>query len=59
MSNFYHRFRAEMAAGGAVDESVEPEATKSGAVTGVVMIALLAWLAVANTWTFLFYRDRF
>lgn len=54
MSNFYHRFRAEMAAGGAVDESVEPEATKSGAVTGVVMIALLAWLAVANTWTFVF-----
>lgn len=54
MTNFYHRFRAEMAAGGAVDESAEPEATKSGAATGVVMLALLAWLAVANTWTFVF-----
>jgi membrane-associated protease RseP (regulator of RpoE activity) len=54
MTNFYHRFRAEMAAGGAVDESVEPKATRSGATTGFVMLALLAWLAVANTWTFVF-----
>lgn len=54
MSNFYHRFRAEMAAGGAVDETAEPQATRSGAATGIVMLALLAWLAFANTWTFVF-----
>lgn len=54
MTNFYHRFRAEMAAGGAVDEQAEPEATKSGAATGAVMLALLVWLAFANTWTFVF-----
>lgn len=54
MTNFYHRFRAEMAAGGAVDETVDPQATRSGAATGVVMLALLVWLAFANTWTFVF-----
>jgi len=54
MSNFYHRFRAEMAAGGAVDETEDPQATKSGTATGLVMLGLLVWLAFANTWTFVF-----
>jgi len=44
--------RAEIAAGGAVTE--RDEATLGGRLTGVAMIALLAWLAVANTWSFVF-----
>lgn len=54
MSNFYHRFRAEMAAGGAVETPEQPEVTSSGRFTGLVMIGLLAWLAVSNIWTFVF-----
>ncbi len=54
MSNFYHRFRAEMAAGGAVDQVDQPEVKRSGRFTGFVMIGLLAWLAASNIWTFVF-----
>ena len=54
MSNFYHRFRAEMAAGGAVEETEDPQATRSGAFTGLVMLGLLVWLAFSNIWTFVF-----
>ena len=53
MSNFYQRFRNEMAAGGAV-EGAPDEVTNSGRLTGVVMLALLLWLAVSNLWTFIF-----
>lgn len=52
MSDFYQKFRSEIAAGGAVGESNEP--TMSGRLTGVVMVLLLGWLAVANTWAFVF-----
>jgi membrane-associated protease RseP (regulator of RpoE activity) len=54
MSDFYHRFRAEVAAGGAVDEAVSPMATRNGKLTGVIMIGLLAYLAIKNPWTFVF-----
>ena len=54
MSDFYHRFRAEVAAGGAVDEAVSPMATRNGKATGFIMIALLAYLAYKNPWTFVF-----
>ena len=54
MSNFYHRFRAEMAAGGAVENPEEPEVTSAGRFTGLVMVGLLGWLAVSNIWTFVF-----
>lgn len=54
MSNFYHRFRAEMAAGGAVDETATPLVTRNGKLTGIAMIGLLAFLAVKNPWTFVF-----
>ena len=54
MSDFYHRFRAEVAAGGAVDEAVSPMATRNGKATGIIMIALLAYLAFKNPWTFVF-----
>ena len=54
MSDFYHKFRAEVAAGGAVDEAVSPMATRNGKATGFIMIALLAYLAYKNPWTFVF-----
>ena len=54
MSDFYHKFRAEVAAGGAVDEAVSPMATRNGKATGYIMIALLAYLAFKNPWTFVF-----
>jgi membrane-associated protease RseP (regulator of RpoE activity) len=54
MSDIYHRFRAEVAAGGAVDEAVSPMATRNGKATGIIMIALLAYLAFKNPWTFVF-----
>jgi membrane-associated protease RseP (regulator of RpoE activity) len=54
MSDFYHKFRAEVAAGGAVDEAVSPMATRNGKTVGYIMIALLAYLAIKNPWTFVF-----
>ena len=54
MSDFYHKFRAEVAAGGAVDEAVSPMATRNGKTVGFIMIALLAYLAIKNPWTFVF-----
>jgi membrane-associated protease RseP (regulator of RpoE activity) len=54
MSDFYHRFRAEVAAGGAVDEAVSPMATRNGKLTGIIMIGLLTYLAIKNPWTFVF-----
>jgi membrane-associated protease RseP (regulator of RpoE activity) len=54
VSNFYQRFREEMAAGGSVEEIENPEVTRSGEVTGVVIAALLLYLAVKNPWTFVF-----
>lgn len=53
MSNFYQRFRSEMAAGGAVEGSAD-DVSSSGRFTGVVMLGLLLWLAFSNTWTFVF-----
>jgi len=54
MSDFYHRFRSEIAAGGAVDESDSPMATRNGKITGIAMIVLLGFLATKSPWTFLF-----
>jgi membrane-associated protease RseP (regulator of RpoE activity) len=54
MSDFYHRFRAEVAAGGSVDEAVSPMATRNGKLTGIIMIGLLTYLAIKNPWTFVF-----
>lgn len=52
--NWYQKFRSEMAAGGAVESPDSPEVARSGRLTGFVMLALLAWLAVVNVWTFVF-----
>lgn len=54
MNNFYQRFRSEIAAGGAVDEVVDPQVTKNGTLMGLIMLGLLAYLAFVNPWTFLF-----
>ena len=54
MSNFYHRFREEIAAGGSVDVVKDPEASRNGKLAGVVMLGLLGWLAVKNPWAFVF-----
>lgn len=52
MTEWYQKMRSEIAAGGAVTEAngVSP----AGRATGLVMLALLAWLAVASPWAFVF-----
>lgn len=52
--NWYQKFRSEMAAGGAVESPESPEVSRSGRLTGLVMVALLVWLAFSNVWTFVF-----
>ncbi len=52
--NWYQKFRSEMAAGGAVESPDAPEVARSGRITGIVMLALLVWLAFSNIWTFVF-----
>jgi hypothetical protein len=52
--NWYQKFRSEMAAGGAVESPDSPEVAPSGRLTGLVMLALLVWLAFVNIWTFVF-----
>ncbi len=54
MSDFYQRFRSEIAAGGAVGGEVDPQATRQGHIAGIFVLMLLAWLAVKNPWTFVF-----
>ena len=54
MTSMYQRFRQEMAAGGAVDEVENPQATRSGKLLGVVILALLVFLGVRSPWTLVF-----
>lgn len=49
----YQKFRSEIAAGGAA-EDVTPETKRQSAFIGVIMLALLAWLAIQSFWTFIF-----
>lgn len=53
MSEFYQKFRSEIAAGGAVEENND-EVSHAGRLTGVVMLGLLVWLALASPWAFVF-----
>jgi len=53
VSDFYQKFRSEIAAGGATEQAQDTP-TQSARLTGLVLLALLVWLAVANTWTFVF-----
>ena len=52
----YGRFRNEMMAGGSVTETPDNEAGAgpAGAIAGIIILALLAWLAVTNIWMFVF-----
>jgi len=57
MSNIYDKFRREIAAGGAVDAEGNPtdeEDRTSGIISGVIVVALLAWLGSRNPWILLF-----
>lgn len=54
MSNFYHRFREEIAAGGSVEVVDDPVASRNGKLAGVLMLGLLALLAIRNPWAFVF-----
>lgn len=54
MSNFYHRFREEIAAGGSVEVIEDPVASRNGKIAGLVMLGLLVYLAVKNPWAFVF-----
>ena len=54
MTSMYQRFRQEMAAGGTVDEIENPQVTRSGKITGLIIIGLLVYLGVRNPWTLVF-----
>ena len=54
MSNFYHRFREEIAAGGSVEVIEDPVASRNGKLAGIFMLGLLVWLAIQNPWSFVF-----
>jgi membrane-associated protease RseP (regulator of RpoE activity) len=53
MTSLYEKFRSEIAAGGAA-EDVTPETKRQSVFIGVIMLALLAWLAIQSIWTFIF-----
>ena len=53
MSDFYQKFRSEIAAGGATEQTQDTP-SRSARLTGLLLLVLLVWLAVANTWTFVF-----
>jgi membrane-associated protease RseP (regulator of RpoE activity) len=60
----FNRFRDEVMAGGAVTERSTPDGEPlgggvSGAVAGVMILALFAWLAVVSQWAFLFVLGIF
>ena len=52
----YDRFRNEVMAGGSVTETPDGDAGAgpAGAVAGIIILALLVWLAVVNIWMFVF-----
>jgi membrane-associated protease RseP (regulator of RpoE activity) len=57
-SGRYQRFGREVVSGGSVGEQPageqEPGAGTAGAVAGIAIVGLLAWLAFANIWMFAF-----
>ena len=54
----YQRFGREVVSGGSADArpdtEQEPSAGPAGLIAGLAILALLAWLAVANIWMFIF-----
>ncbi len=52
MSDWYQKMRTEIAAGGGLVE--KDVVSPAGRITGLVMLGLLAWLAWASPWAFVF-----
>ena len=53
-SNFYTKFRNEIAAGGATDEKQNKNNKLTTAITSIVVVGLLVWLGVKNPWSLVF-----
>ena len=53
-SNFYTKFRNEIAAGGASDEKQNKNNKLTTAITSIVVVGLLVWLGVKNPWSLVF-----
>ena len=53
-SNFYTKFRNEIAAGGATDEKLNKNNKLTTAITSIVVVGLLVWLGVKNPWSLVF-----
>ncbi len=53
-SNFYTKFRNEIAAGGATDEKQNKNHKLTTAITSIVIVGLLVWLGVKNPWSLVF-----
>lgn len=53
-SNFYTKFRNEIAAGGATDEKQNKNNKLTTAVTSIVVVGLLTWLGIKNPWSLVF-----
>ncbi len=53
-SNFYTKFRNEIAAGGASDEKLNKNNKLTTAITSIVVVGLLVWLGVKNPWSLVF-----
>ncbi len=53
-SNFYTKFRNEIAAGGATDEKPHNNNKLMAVVTSIVVVGLLMWLGVKNPWSLVF-----
>ncbi len=54
MSNIYEKFRSEIAAGGAVEQSDGSVDRKQSLVSGVAIVGLLVWLGLRDAWILVF-----
>jgi membrane-associated protease RseP (regulator of RpoE activity) len=54
MSDVYRKFRGQMAAGGDTQDLADESSNRGSAVSLVVVLAFVAWLALRNPWTLVF-----
>jgi membrane-associated protease RseP (regulator of RpoE activity) len=54
MSNIYEKFRSEIAAGGAVEQSDGSVDRKQSLISGAAIVGLLAWLGLRDVWILVF-----
>jgi len=54
MSNIYEKFRSEIAAGGAVEQSDGSVDRKQSLISGAAIVGLLAWLGLRDAWILVF-----